>query len=115
MGTMATAATQGDVSATAGGRCGDNPCGGCMVTWGIRSLLRTVVPRLAFRHLPGGLLRPERVAVAVGDDGPHRQPGAQLRPALVFFDGDTHRHALDDPGELAGDDVPRHQGELRPR
>ena len=43
-----------------------------------------------------------------------RQPGAELRPAVVALDLDPHRHALDHAGELAGDDVPRHQRELGP-
>src|SRR5262249_3296064 len=112
MGTMATAASQGDVSATTGGRCGDNPC--FVITWLIRSLLCPVVTRLAVRHLAGSLLRPLRVARAVANDGTYRQPGPQQRPAGVLLDGDAHRHALNNPGELAGDDVPRHQRELRP-
>src|SRR5262245_42771454 len=114
MGTTATAANQGDVPAAAGGGCEDNPGRGVVVARVIRSLLRPVVTRLELRHLAGGLLRPLRVARAVGDDGPDRQSGPQLRPAVVLFDGDAYRHALLDPGELAGDDVPGHQGELRP-
>ena len=42
------------------------------------------------------------------------QPGAEPRPAVVALDLDPHRHALDHAGELSGDDVPRHQGELGP-
>ena len=76
--------------------------------------LRLVVPRLEVSHLPGGLLGPLWVTRAVGDDGPDRQPGSQLRPAVVLLNRDAHRHALHDLGELAGDDVARHQGELRP-
>src|SRR5215468_8003551 len=100
MGTMATAASQGDTPATAGGGSGDNPCAGFGVTPVIRSLLRPVVTRLKVRHLAGGLLRPLRVAHAVADHGADRQSGPQLRPAVIFFDGDAHRHALHDPGKL---------------
>ena len=55
-----------------------------------------------------------RIARAVADHGSNRKPGSQQRPALVLLDRDPHRHALHDLGELAGDDVPRHQGELGP-
>src|SRR5262245_15682578 len=100
MGTMATAASQGDDPATAGGGCGDDPGGGCVVTPVIRSLLWPVVTRLEVRHLAGGLLRPLRVTHAVADHGADRQSGLQQRPAGVLFDGDAHRYALLDPGEL---------------
>src|SRR5262249_46783860 len=76
--------------------------------------LRLVVARLEVFHLPGGLLGPLWVAWAVGNDRSDRQPGAQQRPTLVLLDQDAHRHAVYHLGELARDDVPRHEGELRP-
>src|SRR5262249_57821317 len=84
--------------------------GSCAVPAG----LRAVVARLQVGHLLRGLLGPLRVTVAVGDAHGHRQAGAQTRPAVVLLDPDAHRYALHDLGELAGDDVARHQGELRP-
>src|SRR5215469_5570682 len=75
---------------------------------------RLVVACLEVSHLPGGLLSPWWVAWAVGNDRLDRQPGSQQRPTLVLLDLDAHRHALHHLGELARDDVPRHQGELRP-
>src|SRR5262245_14523844 len=75
---------------------------------------RLVVARLDFGHLSGGLLRPLRVTVAVRDHGPDGETSPQERPTVVLFDEDAHRYALHDLGELTGDNVPRHQGELGP-
>src|SRR5438105_12843929 len=73
-----------------------------------------VVTGLKVPHLPSGFFGPLWVARAVGDDRLDREPGPQQRPALVLLNRDAHRDALDDLGELAGDDVPRHKGELCP-
>ena len=48
----------------------------------------------------------------MGDAHARGQAGPQLRPARVLLDPDAHGHALHDAGELARDDVPRHQREL---
>ena len=52
------------------------------------------------------------IAGAMRDGHRRQQPGAEPRPAVVALDLDPHRHALDHAGELSGDDVTRHQGEL---
>src|SRR6267154_6234982 len=114
MGTTATAASQGAGPATAAGACGGGAFGAVVASWVIRSVLRPVVTRFEVNHVSRGLLSPAGVPRAMGDYSLHRKPGPQERPALVFFNRDAHRHALHDLGELAGDDVSRHQRELRP-
>src|SRR5580658_6295922 len=50
--------------------------------------------RLQGAHLVSRLLRPLRVARPVFDRHRHRQPRAQVWPAFVLLDQNTHRHAL---------------------
>src|SRR5271163_4135364 len=56
--------------------------------------------RLQGAHLVSRLLRPLRVARPVFDRYRHRQPRAQVWPALVLLDQNTHRHALHHIGEF---------------
>src|SRR5271166_6750419 len=76
-------------------------------------MLDPVVTPFEVGKLPGSLFRPVGVARPVADQGANREPGLQLRPTVVLLDPDPHRHALHHLGELPGDDVPRHEGELR--
>src|SRR5262245_20149660 len=96
MGTTATAASQGgDLAPAAGGwgGAGGGTGRGAVVGWvmvaSTRSLFALVVTRLEGPHLPGGLLGPLGVALAVRDGHGHAQSGPQSRPALVLVDPDA--------------------------
>src|SRR5436309_10599630 len=72
----------------------------------MRSVPTRLDGRLQGPHGVGGLSRPLRVARPVLDRHRHRQPRAQVRPAVVLLDQDAHRYPLHHLGELAGRQVP---------
>ena len=75
-------------------------------------LLRGVVSHFELLHRPGRIRRPGGVARSMCDSHGPRQPGAELRPAVVALDLDSYRHALNHVSELSRDDIPRHEREL---
>ena len=84
------------------------PVGWLAGRFGIKQVLVTCATGFTAASMLCGIARTMR-------DGHRRhQPGLEPRPAVVALDLDPHRHALDHASELAGDDVPRHQGKLSP-
>src|SRR5258708_6924540 len=60
---------------------------------------------LDFGQPPRLLVGPRLVTRTVFDHHPRRQAGAELQPAVVAFDPDADRDALNDLRELAGNHI----------